>query len=192
MSFLRVISVTIPSDLKIVTAIGMGSARPCVTSILNSAWHAQKSSNQEGPRFSFFDIRFMSPTMSSITFAPGDNRLMDINVGNFQNPNGLFIFCWWKVPGSTIYSEFVVKGTQFAAGGNLYICQIPEWSGVRLSDGTLAKDLVPCNMNLQYDDAICNLDGSLEVPFGVAFSPDGTTIAVAMNASAWWWSALVR
>ena len=134
-------------------------------------WHTSHASLDitEQPKFSFFDVRFLSPRMSSIVFQIGDDRLVQLNVGNFKNPNKYLIYCWWKVPGSTSTGSFVDQGTQDPGVVELYTCRLPDWSQIQMDDGKQASDMLPCNPSQPYDDATCNLDGSLEVPFGVAF-----------------------
>ena len=134
-------------------------------------WHTQKTDMVEGPRFSFFDVRFMNPTMSSITFQPSHDRTMTVNVGNFENPDGLYIFCWWKVPGYDHKSGFCVRGKKDAGGGNLYTCDIPDWDSIRVN-GEVASKMLPCDPKKDYDDAKCKIDKSLEVKFGIAFAED--------------------
>ena len=132
-------------------------------------WHTEKFDDLDGPRFSFFDVRFITPQLSAITFLPAHSRDLMVNVGNFVNPDLLFIFCWWKVPGSTITSSFVVRGQQNFGGANLYVCTIPDWSSIYIN-GRPSEEMLPCKQSQSYGESICNLDGSLEVPFGVAFS----------------------
>jgi len=118
-------------------------------------------------------VGFMNPTMSSITFQPGHDRIMSVNVGNFQNPDGLFIFCWWKVPGGDHTSDFCVRGIPSPTnnGVNLYMCQIPDWNSI-LIDGEVASRMMPCDPAKDYGDAKCNIDKSMQVPFGFAFTED--------------------
>ncbi len=134
-------------------------------------WHTQRTDDFPGPRFSFFDVRSLKPQLSSITFQPSHDRSLTVNVGNFQNPDGLYIFCWWKVPGSDQTSDFCVRGIPDPGGGNLYTCEIPQWSAI-IINGELASKLLPCDPKNDYGDAECNVDRSMRVPFGIAFTDD--------------------
>lgn len=109
--------------------------------------------------------------MSAATFDIGQDRTVSINTGTFLNPAVYNVFCWWKVPGAAFELGFIVIGSQ-GGSSNIFICNIPDWSSLTVG-GYNAVDLLPCGkspISFAGTDATCNLDGSLTVKFGVAFS----------------------
>ena len=142
--------------------------RPAIT-LNDYHWHVPM--NDE---FSFFDVREITPTLSAITFEAGElNNRISIDTKNFLNPTNYIIFCWWKVPFSEFSTGngFIVAGAQ-GGSANIFICDLPDWSS-RTILGYPAESLLPCGQSpVDFSDteATCNLDGSLTVPFGVAFS----------------------
>jgi alpha-tubulin suppressor-like RCC1 family protein len=142
---------------------------PIYVTLNGHHWHWVNAAI-EGPRFSLFDVRSLTPRMSSIE---GFSTTVQVNLGNFNNPNKMWMFCWFKVPGSTPNGDFVFRGFPVDGDTGLYTCDTPLFDSLTI-DGQKANKMFPCNPLQKYEDAKCNLDGSLVVPFGVAFAIPST------------------